>query len=545
MSRRTRGCAPASWILLVLAGACAAGCQRIESLAGHDHGDEPGHGHGAHAGHGHGGHGEEEEATLAITKWGAHFELFAEHPLAVVGREVEVLAHVTILEGFRAMETGSVSLELDGPAQIRAGVDRVARPGIFEPVFTPRVAGRYRGRLVVRTASATEALGPIELEVYPTVAAARTANPPGEDPPGRIGFLKEQQWRVPFATIFATTAELAPTTELSGTVTTPPGGSADVGAPVVGRVVAPTSGLPLPGSTVRRGDALATIAPTPSAPESGASTTLEVAAAQSRLAAAEASLARAERLIADRAIPQREVDDARRELAVARAAVAAARQSRRLFVGAVTGRGAGTFRLRAPIDGILVDVAARPGLAVEPGSLLFRIVDPSRLWITARIPEQDAAVVRTDLDAAYQILGLDTWLPIDVSEPGRNAEVVLVGRTVDPRSRTVDLVYALHAPDPRLRIGAAVRVQVPVGRVFRGIAVPRSALVDDDGRDVVYVQPEGESFEERIVRTGVRSGDLVAVTEGLREGERIVTVGANLVRLAARAGSAPAHGHVH
>ncbi|MBI2896838.1 MAG: efflux RND transporter periplasmic adaptor subunit [Deltaproteobacteria bacterium] len=488
---------------------------------------------------------EAPEVAIGITKWSERYELFAEHPAPVAGREASFTAHLTTLDGFRALERGTVALELEGPAPIRASIDHVLRPGIFKLAFTPRAAGSYRGRLVVQVDGSQDVIGPFEMDVYPDAAAAHRAHPGGEDPPGRITFLKEQQWRVPFGTAFAAEGEVTPTVEVPGSVGTPPGGAADIGAPVAGRVVAPPEGLPERGTEVRRGAILVTVAPAPSSPEASATVGLAVAEAEARVAAAQTALERAERLFADRAISQREVEAARREVEVGRAAAAAARRSQAIFSGVASGTGAGSVRITAPIDGVVIEVSARPGQSVAAGDILLRVVDPRVMWITARVPEVEAARVDPSRDPSYRILGIDEWLPLDVTPPDATGEVVTIGRVVDPESRTVPVVYALHAPDPRLRIGGAVQVQLPAGEPWRGVVIPSGALVDDDGRPVVYLQAEGEAFEERIVRIGPTSGGRVAVLDGLRAEERIVTIGANLVRLAGRAGTVPAHGHVH
>jgi multidrug efflux pump subunit AcrA (membrane-fusion protein) len=75
--------------------------------------------------------------------------------------------------------------------------------------------------------------------------------------------------------------------------------------------------------------------------------------------------------------------------------------------------------------------------------------------------------------------------------------------------------------------------------------VPSSAIVDDAGRPIVFVQVEGEAFERRPVTLGAREGDRVQVLAGVKPGEHIVTRGAYLVRLASLSTSVPAHGHVH
>jgi multidrug efflux pump subunit AcrA (membrane-fusion protein) len=75
--------------------------------------------------------------------------------------------------------------------------------------------------------------------------------------------------------------------------------------------------------------------------------------------------------------------------------------------------------------------------------------------------------------------------------------------------------------------------------------VPAAAVVDDAGRPIVFVQREGETFERRAVTLGPRSGELVQITEGIKPGDRVVTKGAYLVRLASLSTSVPARGHVH
>ena len=76
-------------------------------------------------------------------------------------------------------------------------------------------------------------------------------------------------------------------------------------------------------------------------------------------------------------------------------------------------------------------------------------------------------------------------------------------------------------------------------------AVPESAIVDDTGQPVVFVQQSGENFLRRPVKLGDRVGGYVQVLSGVTAGERIVTRGAHLIRLASMSNQVPAHGHVH
>jgi hypothetical protein len=75
--------------------------------------------------------------------------------------------------------------------------------------------------------------------------------------------------------------------------------------------------------------------------------------------------------------------------------------------------------------------------------------------------------------------------------------------------------------------------------------IPLSAVLDEDGRPVAYVQVEGERFERRDLTLGGTSGDTALVLSGIEAGERVVTGAAYQVRLASLSTSVPAHGHEH
>jgi hypothetical protein len=124
------------------------------------------------------------------------------------------------------------------------------------------------------------------------------------------------------------------------------------------------------------------------------------------------------------------------------------------------------------------------------------------------------------------------------------ARLVDVGRVVDPHSRTTRVRWSVD-PHPLLRIGAATSVELELGETITGVVVPRSALLDLDGRMIVVVQVEDHEFLDRDVQVAVRAGERALVTEGLQPGERVVDRGAALVHLAAGGGGEVHDAHVH
>lgn len=525
--------------ILGLAGLLVLGCHdHPHDGDEHPHDEEGGHDEAAHGGHGHG-----DGVAIGITRWSETYELFAEHPPAVAGQEVPFLAHITLLDGFPPLEDARVRLSLTGPAELSAEAPML-RSGIYRPVFTPTVPGTYQGTLTV-IAGPEGSIGGFEIEVYPTQAAALAAHPGDDEDDGSVTFLKEQQWRVPFDTAFADRRSIRPSVEVTGELTTPPGGVAPIHAPVAGRVMGAGASFPMPGTRVDAGELLAMIAPTPGAPEDAARASLVVVEAQARLEASRIEVDRTERMVRDQAIPERRLDEARRQLRVAEAGALAARRARSVYESAQSGRGRGSWRITSPIAGVIDAVEVSPGEAVGPNELLFRIVDPDVLWVRADVPEGWASRFARDANASFQLVGDERWRVIDLGRSeGGGASLVHVSRSVDPDSRTVRVVYALAESGDALRIGAAVHVLIPVGDAIDAVTVPRSAVLDVEGRSVVYVQVEGESFAERAVRTGPSEADRVAILSGVDAGERVVTRGAHLLRLAGSGGSV-GHGHLH
>jgi len=95
-----------------------------------------------------------------------------------------------------------------------------------------------------------------------------------------------------------------------------------------------------------------------------------------------------------------------------------------------------------------------------------------------------------------------------------------------------------------LKPGLRATAQILLPGEVEGMLLPDSAVVDDAGVSVVYIQLEGETFSRRVVGVKHRQGDLVLV-EGVLPGERVVTVGGAAIRRASLLASGSVEGHVH
>jgi membrane fusion protein, heavy metal efflux system len=188
-----------------------------------------------------------------------------------------------------------------------------------------------------------------------------------------------------------------------------------------------------------------------------------------------------------------------------------------------------------------VAVHVASGQGVEEGELVLEIMDLERVWLVAQVFEQDIPRVESARTAWFTIDGYLNAFSID----DKDGKVVTLGRVLDPQTRTVPLVFELTNPEGRLRVGQFARVVIATGQPERKLAIPDSAVIDDAGKAIAFVQVEGEAFERRPLTLGIRSNGWVEVQEGLAPGEHVVTTGAYEIKLASSAGAIPAHGHVH
>jgi cobalt-zinc-cadmium efflux system membrane fusion protein len=462
----------------------------------------------------------------AVTVWTDSTELFMEHPALIVGAPDKFAVHLTDLTDFAPLRSGRVTLRFEpkgGGEPLVVTQDAPRSPGIYGPAPAFTRPGEYDLTITVESPQARDVIRVPDLRVYPSAKEAPKEEG-GEDP--GIPFLKEQQWKTPgFATAFAVTGRVTESFPAAGQIVPAAGRMARLSAPVAGVVEASgVAGSPAPGQRVSRGQTLAVL--TPALGEGGSA----YAEARAELREAQDEHDRATRLYAVEAVPQRRVHEAEIRLTAAREALAG-------FGGAGAARADGRIVIRAPLAGVVASRSLAPGSRVDAGAELFTIVDPSVVWLDVRVAAADAARVSGKSDATFRVPGS--------SEVWQVRRAVSVGSVIDSLSRTVPVIYEVANPDGRLKIGMQAQAAVGTGSEVEGVVISGSAILDEDGRPVAYVQPEGERFEKRELILGGSSRDRTLVTSGIEAGERVVTGAAYQVRLASLSTSVPAHGHEH
>ena len=478
-----------------------------------------------------------DRPTIAVTNWTERSELFMEYPTLVAGESGRFAIHVTDLSDFTPLTSGEAVVVLRGQdgadTEFRGGL---SRSGIFGADVSPAAPGLFDMRLRVDSPDLQDVheLGSVFVHDPGSPIPAETVE---EDE--AISFLKEQQWTLEFGTEPVTVRSLQPSLEVPGIVQPRAGGEAVLSAPVSGRVDS-SSSVPIPGGRVRAGSVLARIVPRSEGIRDAPGLRAALVDAEQHYELATQERDRAAHLVESRALPARRLSEAEAEVTASKARLEAARQRMKRLDGlsrsGEPGQGDDWVAIRAPFEGVVAEVRFAPGASVEEGDFLLRLVEIDSVHVVGAVPESRASMLRS-LGSAELLRDDQAPLPL-----GR---AVAIGDVVEQTARTVAVRYALDNQEERIPIGRRVRVRLFVGEAEARPAVPESAIVDDGGRPVVFVQTGGESFERRPVRLGSEEGGYVHALEGVEPGERVVSRGAYLIRLAAMSTQIPAHGHVH
>jgi len=175
--------------------------------------------------------------------------------------------------------------------------------------------------------------------------------------------------------------------------------------------------------------------------------------------------------------------------------------------------------VKAPRAGIVSRRTARIGaLASGAADPMFRIIADGEIELDANVIEHDLARLEAGQTATIEVAGAS-----DV-----NGRVRLVAPEVD-RATRLGSVKIFIGDRPDLRIGSFARGRV-LTRESRGLTVPASALQYDAESKPNVLLVRGDKVEQREVKTGLRSGDVVEVVEGLDDGDLVVAKAGTFLR---------------
>lgn len=466
-------------------------------------------------------HNHPQESKTA-TEFTADFEMFVEYQDLIVGHNSTFLLHFTKLSTYQPTKATQVRVSLGGNNPIEA--EKVS-DGIYKATLSPEKEGH--SKLFVNLKLAGENINfvanDIHISSHSHASSGHGHEHEGEDNENSIRFLKEQAWKGKFAVEIVKKQDFASVIRCAGEVMPAQKEEQTITAKVAGKLVLLQANLVV-GKQLSKGQALLTIVPEEL--DNNLQQRFEIAKANYESAVSHYE--RDKRLLDEKIVAKSRFETTRAKFLTAKAEFETISKNYRQ----------GKYIVTAPNNGVISAMQAMEGQYVEAGTALLSINKNKNVLIKAELPKQHStklatiqdAVVRTEYATQGVLLSSIGGSRIPTSRNGGSTSPFIP-------------IFFKATISPELIPGSYAEVLLLSKTTRNVITVPKAALTESQGVYYVYIQKNGENYEEREVLLGQSNGKRVEIKEGLEEGERIVSLGAYRVKRASLSTSAPAHSH--
>mgnify|MGYP001039029276 CR=1 FL=1 len=468
------------------------------------------------------------DEKLQLTAYSQDFEVFAEATPFVVGQTSDILAHFSFLNNFKPLTKGEVVVSLIIESEgIRQTLTEPTRPGIFKFSLQPVKAGT--GKLVFDISSdqiKSQIVIP-NIKVYSDAHEAQHAVPANTASNSTAVFTKEQSWKVDFATEQVHKEAFGQIIRTTGQIQPSLGDELIITAKASGIVHLSGNDI-VEGKSVSSGQSLFSIDGSGMADNNLSVRFME---AQSEYTRAKAEYERKSELAKDNIVSQSELLKSKTDFSNAEANY---NNLKRNF-------SSGIQNMRSQKSGFISRVFVRNGQFVQAGQPVLEVSQNLNLFIKAEIQPKYADILGSITSVNFKVLNNNQTYSLKELD----GKILSYGKSVDMSNPLIPVVF-LVTNKVGFIPGGFLEMFIRTETNTQAITVPNEAIIEEMGNYFIYVQLTPESFDKRVVKTGGTDGIRTEITEGVIEGERIVSKGAILVKLAQASGAVDAHaGHVH
>jgi HlyD family secretion protein len=173
--------------------------------------------------------------------------------------------------------------------------------------------------------------------------------------------------------------------------------------------------------------------------------------------------------------------------------------------------------IRSPIDGVVTDRPLYVGDLATANQPILTVMDTSSLVAKMHIPQPEAVSLK---------IGDVAEIKVPDVEEAIKGRVSLVSPALDPGSTTIEVWVEARKPNPALRPGMSVSVEVTAKTVKDAIAVPNGAVYKNpEGAYYVLLAGTDKKAHQKVVQLGVKSSELTQIASGIGEGDPVITSG--------------------
>jgi membrane fusion protein (multidrug efflux system) len=176
----------------------------------------------------------------------------------------------------------------------------------------------------------------------------------------------------------------------------------------------------------------------------------------------------------------------------------------------------GYTEIRAPIAGVVSARHIKVGNTIKPNDPTFRVTNLDPLVAYVHVPEKEFRKLAAGqtVDLLVDALGGQRF----------EARISRISPTVDPETGTFRAEVEVPDPSRRLKPGMFARINIVYERREDALQLPRTAIIDADGQQSVFIVVGGKA-EQRRIETGLANSGWIEVVKGLEGNERVVVIG--------------------
>jgi membrane fusion protein, heavy metal efflux system len=484
---------------------------------------------------------EHEAVSNQITLFTDSTEFYVEYSELVKGKEASFLVHTTRLSSYKPYTFGKVTVQV-GESSVTAS--KPEEPGIFHLKLTPKESG-HSDLIIIFESDTVKQCIDIEEKEHSHEAEAKESgneehnhaaeeeggheghNHAAEAPKsGLIRFTKEQAWKSNFMVKEIVPQQFAAVINTSGEMLSMPGEKQNVAAKTSGIVLFATKNL-VQGSHVTKGQLLFTI--------SGQDLTdnnigVRFSEARNRFLQSKSEYDRHKQLYNERIISEKQFIESQSRYHIDSISYYALSNS----------TSQNGLRIYAPLSGYLHELNISEGQYIQTGDLLATISTNQTILLRADLPQQYYLQLNMIETANFRPAYSEKTYTVNELK-GR---ILARGASVAENNHYMPVYFEVKN-DGSLLEGAFAEFYLITHSQTEQLAVPNSAIVEEQGVYYVYVQETGEAYSKRTVTLGQSNGLETMILSGLEAHERVVTQGTTLIKTASMSTSVGAHNHQH
>jgi len=467
---------------------------------------------------------QEHESGQQVTLFSDNIEFFVELPHLVAGQNADFSVHLTALDTYKPISQGAVSVTLENEAgESTVTASDPLRPGIFQVTVSPSQAGYTDIHFSFTSDEMNEKASARDVSVFSSEEEAH-ANEQDAEP--QIIFTKENAWNSDFMVRSIEPVPFSSIIKAGGEILAMPGEKHHVHARSSGMVRFSNKNL-VAGGTVRAGEQLISVNADGLAREN---ISVDFEEARSRFYRSKSDFERKRMLLAENAVSEKEFIESHSAYLIDSV----------YYYNLESSFGDGGLVIESPIEGYIHELAVSEGEYVSPGQLIATISSDKRLLLRADVPQQYFNQIRSIVSTNFRTSYSREVMDIESME----GKLLAIGSSVAENNHYLPVYFEAQNKGNLLE-GAFAEFYLKTLTLEDAIVVPKTAILEEQGRYFVYVQISGESYLKREIFIADSDGMNTRVETGLSSGERVVTRGTMLLKTTSVSSGIPLQTHEH